>query len=161
MAVRMFRYDTAEAQEHSSKEGGVQTINFPKSMVIYLEPPVNTPDYELLRVRFPDGVYYEYRVPVIKLTELSVEELAERRLLIFAPLYILKLRQKLKRAKTPGERKRLAAELAKTRKLLAVCCASRIKPQKNRRSGDFLPCKLRKQSNNRDFCGIKHKKYIG
>jgi hypothetical protein len=118
MALRMFRYDAAEALEHPAEEGGVQTINFPKSVVIYLEPPANTPDYELLRVRFPDGVCYEYRVPVIKLTELSVEELVERRLLIFAPLYILKPRRKLKRAKTPGERKRLAAELAKTRKAL-------------------------------------------
>jgi hypothetical protein len=111
MAVRMFRYDTAEALEHPSEEGGVQTINFPKSLVIYLEPPANTPDYELLRIRFPDGACYHHKTPVIKITELSVGELAERHLLIFAPLYILKPRWKLKRAKTPEERRQLAAEL--------------------------------------------------
>jgi hypothetical protein len=87
MAVRMFRYDTAEALEH----------------------PANTPDYELLRVRFPNGLCYDHRTPVIKLTELSVGELVERRLLIFAPLYILKMRRKIKCAKTPGERRQLAA----------------------------------------------------
>jgi hypothetical protein len=112
MALRMFRYAAAEALEHPSEENGVQTITFPKSLVIYLEPPANTPDYELLRVRFPDGLCYDHRIPVIKLTELSVGELAERRLLIFTPLYILKPRRKLKRAKTPGERRQLAAELA-------------------------------------------------
>jgi hypothetical protein len=111
MAIRMFRYDVAEALDHPTEEDSVQTINFPKSLVIYLESPANTPDYELLRVRFPDGACYNHRTQVINLTKLSVGELVERHLLIFAPLYILKLRQKLKRAKTPGERKHLAAEL--------------------------------------------------
>jgi hypothetical protein len=64
-----------------------------------------------VRVRFPDGTLYDHRTQVIKLTELSVGELVERHLLIFAPLYILRLRQKLKRTKTPEERRRLAAEL--------------------------------------------------
>jgi hypothetical protein len=50
---------------------------------------------------------------VIKLTELSAAELVERHLLIFVPLYILKMRRKLKRAKTSDERKQLAAELEK------------------------------------------------
>jgi hypothetical protein len=40
-----------------------------------------------------------------------VGELVERHPLIFAPLYILKLRRKLKRAKTPEKRRHLAAEL--------------------------------------------------
>jgi hypothetical protein len=50
---------------------------------------------------------------VINLTKLSVGELVKRHLLIFAPLYILKLRQNLKRTKTPGKRKHLAVELTK------------------------------------------------
>jgi hypothetical protein len=113
MALRMFRYDVAEALEHPAEEDGVQTISFPKSLIIYLEPGAGAPDYESLRVRFPDGSCYEYRTPVIKLTELSVKELSERHLVIFAPLYILKLRRKVRRAKTQDERKRLAAELRK------------------------------------------------
>jgi hypothetical protein len=119
MAIRMFRYDAAEALNHPVEEDGVQTINFPKSLVIYLEPTANTPDYELLRVRFPDGACYNHKTPVIKLTELSVGELVERHLLIFAPLYILKLRQKLKQTKTPEERRQLAAELAEILKEIA------------------------------------------
>jgi hypothetical protein len=107
----MFRYDAAEALEHPSKEGGVETVSFPKSLVIYLEPAAGAPDYELLRVRFPDGFCYEYRTPVIKLTKLSVEGLLERHMVIFAPLYILKLRKKVKRAKTREEREKLAVEL--------------------------------------------------
>jgi hypothetical protein len=109
----MFRYDIAEALEHPAEEDGVQTVSFPKSLVIYLEPTSGAPDYESLRVRFPDGSCYEYRTPVIKLTQLSVGELSERHLVIFAPLYILKLRRKVRRAKTQDERKRLAAELRK------------------------------------------------
>jgi hypothetical protein len=69
MALRMFRYDAAEALEHPLGEKGVQSIYFSKSLVIYLEPPANTPDYELLRVHFPDGARYDYQVPVVKLTE--------------------------------------------------------------------------------------------
>jgi hypothetical protein len=111
MALRMFRYDAAEALEHPLNEGGVETVSFPKSLVIYLEPAAGVPDHELLRVRFPDGFCYEYRTPVIKLTELSVEGLLERHMVIFAPLYILKLRKRVKRAKTREERERLAGEL--------------------------------------------------
>jgi hypothetical protein len=113
MALRMFRYDIAEALEHPAEEDGVQSISFAKSLIIYLEPSAGTPDYESLRIRFPDGFCYEYRTPVIKLTELSVRELSERHLVIFAPLYILKLRRKVRRAETQDERKRLAAELRK------------------------------------------------
>jgi hypothetical protein len=111
MALRVFRYDVAEALEHPVEEGGVQTISFPKSLVIYLEPNPRAPDHELLRVRFPDDFDYEYRTPAIKLPELSVKELAERHLVIFMPLYILKLRRQVKRAKTREERQALAAEL--------------------------------------------------
>jgi hypothetical protein len=111
MALRMFRYDDAEALEHPSEENGVETVSFPQSLVIYLEPAAGAPDSELLRIRFPDGFCYEYRTPVIKLTELSVEGLLERHMIIFAPLYILKLRNKAKRAKTREKRERLAAEL--------------------------------------------------
>jgi hypothetical protein len=111
MAIRMFRYDVAEALDHPTEEDGVQTINFPKSLVIYLEPSAKTPDYELLRVRFPDGSLYDHRTQLINLTELTVGELVEWHPLIFAPLYIIKLRRKLKRAKTPEKRKHLAVEL--------------------------------------------------
>ncbi|MDR1351817.1 MAG: hypothetical protein LBK05_00935 [Treponema sp.] len=111
MALRMFRYDAAEALEHPLKEGGVETVSFPKSLAIYLEPAAGAPDYEILRVCFPDGFCYEYRTPVIKLTELSVEGLLERHMIIFAPLYILKLRKRTKRAKTREEREKLAEEL--------------------------------------------------
>ncbi|MDR0709615.1 MAG: hypothetical protein LBF77_06085 [Spirochaetaceae bacterium] len=113
MAIRMFRYDVAEALEHAVEEDGVWTISFPKSLVIYLESGANTPDYELLRVRFPDGSRHEYSAPVIKLTELSVRELTERHLVIFAPLYLLKLRKQVKRAGGHEEREELAGELKK------------------------------------------------
>ncbi|MDR1353168.1 MAG: hypothetical protein LBK05_07790 [Treponema sp.] len=111
MALRMFRYDAAEALEHPFNENGIETVSFPKSLVIYLEPAAGAPDHELLRIRFPDGFCYEYRTPVIKLTELSVEGLLERHMVIFAPLYILKLRKKTKKARTEKEREKLAAEL--------------------------------------------------
>jgi uncharacterized protein (UPF0335 family) len=111
MALRMFRYDAAEALEHPLNEGGVETVSFPQSLVIYLEPAAGAPDSELLRIRFPDGFCYEYRTPMIKLTELSVEGLLERHMVIFAPLYILKLRKRAKKARTETERRGLAAEL--------------------------------------------------
>jgi hypothetical protein len=83
MALRMFRYDDAEALGHPGEKDGVTTVSFPKSLVMYLEPAAGTRDCELLRVCFPDGSCYEYRTPVIKLTELSVRELLERHLVIF------------------------------------------------------------------------------
>jgi hypothetical protein len=112
MALRMFRYDVAEAMERPVKEDGVQTISFPKSLVIYLENAAGAPDHELLQIRFPDGFSHEYSTPVIKLTELSIGELVRRHLVLFAPLYPLKLRRRVRRAKTHEEREGLAEELA-------------------------------------------------
>jgi hypothetical protein len=113
MALRMFLYGLAQALDDPGEEDGVPLIDLPKSLVIYLEPPAAAPDHELLRIRFPDGSRHEYRAPVINLPELSVSELAERHLLIFAPLYTLKLRKKMKQAGTKEERAGLAAELKK------------------------------------------------
>jgi hypothetical protein len=102
----MFRYDVAEALEHPVEEKGVQTIRFPKSLVIYLEPAANTPDYKQINARFPDGSRYNYQTPAIKL-----RELLERCLVIFTPLYLPKLRKRMKQAGTHEEGGRLAAEL--------------------------------------------------
>jgi hypothetical protein len=85
MALRMFRYGLAKALDDPGEEDGVPLIDFSKSLVIYLEPSAAAPDHELLRIRFPDGSRHEYRAPVINLPELSVSELSERHLLIFAP----------------------------------------------------------------------------
>ena len=57
---------------------------------------------------FPNGSSHEYSTPVVKLTELSVGELVRRRLVIFAPLYLLKLRRRVGEAETHEERERLA-----------------------------------------------------
>jgi hypothetical protein len=113
MDIRRFLYDATEVLEHATKENGVWTSIFPRDLVIYLEPSSGIPDVEIVRVHFADDFCYDLRTQVIKLTELSVEELVKRHLVLFAPLYILKLRKKLKRAKTSEERKRLAVEMKK------------------------------------------------
>jgi hypothetical protein len=45
---------------------------------------------------------------VIKFTELSVQELSERPLVIFTPLYILRLRRRVRQARTHEKREGLA-----------------------------------------------------
>jgi len=68
-------------------------------MIIFLEHTRNTPDEVRLELDFGEQGTFDYTVPAIKFLDYSVEELCNRRMVILLPLYLLRLRREIMRAK--------------------------------------------------------------
>lgn len=65
-------------------------------MYLYYEGDV--PNEYVLKLEFDEGQeMYEYKVPVLKLPEISAEELCNRKMVILIPFHILKLRRALEK----------------------------------------------------------------
>lgn len=97
IVFRVFEYGFGHANRMRIQESGKYVMRFPKPMVIYLYYEGNVPDEYTLTLEFNDGAdCYDYKVPVLKLPELSAKELNERKMVILIPFHILKLRYALK-----------------------------------------------------------------
>lgn len=67
-------------------------------MIIYLYYSGEVPDEYTLTLEFDEGQgLYEYKVPVLKLPEISAHELTDRKMVVLIPFYVLKLRYALKK----------------------------------------------------------------
>ena len=93
MALRMFEYDMAIALEEAWQKQ-VEKIRMPSSCVIYLSHTKNTPDVYRLTILGQDDQRMEYRCPVIKVQNYSLDELFEKNLLMLLPFYIMRYESK-------------------------------------------------------------------
>jgi hypothetical protein len=110
MAMRIFIYTYSDAFDTKSiDDAGIIFLDFPKATVIYLENTGKT--VETLRLRFPDGSEHIFTVPVLNLLEYSIPDLEKRNLQLLLPFYVLKLNDKIKKAKSSDERQQMAPEL--------------------------------------------------
>ncbi len=98
IVFRVFDYGYSHANRTRTVEDGRYILRFPKPMVIYLYYESQVPDEYVLTVEYDGGKdVYEYKVPVLKLPELSAQELSDRKLVILIPFHVLKLRYALKK----------------------------------------------------------------
>ncbi len=98
IVFRVFEYGLGHANRNRMEKDGKYVLRFPRSMVIYLYYEGNVPDEYSLILEFGEGrEVYEYKVPVLKLPEISAKELCERKMVILIPFHVLKLRYALKK----------------------------------------------------------------
>ena len=90
MSIRMFEYDLAIALENRRKVGRKFYVEFPKSCVLYLRCTKNTPDFQEVEMRLPDGQVCEYRVPTVKVERYTKEKIFEKNLLMLLPFYVMR-----------------------------------------------------------------------
>jgi len=89
MAVRVFKYAVGGAMLHSMTATKAElNITFPQPCVVFLSSTKNTPQTLAWNIEFFDGQRVTLQVPVIRLAELSVEEIAERDLLPIGQFYL-------------------------------------------------------------------------
>ena len=89
MAVRVFRYTVGGAMLHSMTATKAElNITFPQPCVVFLSSTKNTPQKLLWNITFFDGQKVTLEVPVIRLAELSVDEIARRNLLPIGQFYL-------------------------------------------------------------------------
>jgi hypothetical protein len=82
------------------------------------------PPEQILRLRFPDGSYYDYGVETFEPLKHSVKELEKKGLAILLPFYVLKLRKQVEKAAPGAERKRLTYGMRKLLEELEQAAAS-------------------------------------
>ena len=81
-------------------EQGKYVLRFPEPVVIYLYYEGNVPDDYTLTLEKNDGTLMcEYKVPVVKLPEISVEELNDRKMVVLLPFQVLKCRKLIKKGR--------------------------------------------------------------
>lgn len=98
IVFRVFEYGFGHANRNRMEQEGKYVLQFPKPMVIYLYYEGNVPDEYTLTLEFDEGrEEYEYKVPVLKLPEISAKELSDRKMVILIPFHVLKLRYALKK----------------------------------------------------------------
>jgi hypothetical protein len=112
MAVRIFEYVFFEGVKHQAiDKEGVITVKLPKARVIYWESGKGTPDKATLRIELPEGEAFDYAVESFKFLEQSLAEIEERKLVVLLPFYVLKLRKRVRAAKSEEELLQLAEEM--------------------------------------------------
>ncbi len=93
IVFRVFEYGFSHAYRTREVAEGSCRLRFPKPVVIYLYYEGKVPDEYTLLLEFDEGKdIYEYKVPVIKLPDISVEEINDRKMVILIPFHLLKLR---------------------------------------------------------------------
>ena len=93
IVFRVFEYGFGHADNRRNVEDGKYILQFPRPAIIYLYYEGEVPDEYILTLSFEEGrSTYEYKVPVIKMPEISVQELNDRKMVILIPFHLLKLR---------------------------------------------------------------------
>ena len=88
MLVRMFEYDAQIALDAGEVEGGVLTVRFPASAILYLRCRATTPDVLTVRIELPDGGAAAYDIPAMKAQRYTPEEIFSKGLLFLIPFHI-------------------------------------------------------------------------
>lgn len=96
--LRVFDY----GYRHALKtRAGEDVLRFPEPRVIQLYKQEGIPDEKSILLDFGRQGTFEYKVPVFKLLEHSPEELGQCKMVILIPFMILKLRNRLKKERSP------------------------------------------------------------
>lgn len=104
IVFRVFEYGFYHANRTRYTEDGKYVLPFPTPVVIYLYYENQVPEEYSLVLEFNrDGSAegeekqtFEYKVPVIKLQDISAQELNDRKMVILIPFHLLKLRKAVK-----------------------------------------------------------------
>jgi hypothetical protein len=111
IALRIFQYSIAYAQQTKVVEPEQITLTMPDARIIYWETSHKTPDKVRVRIIFPDKTGHAYEIPTLKMLDQRIETLEQRNLVLLTPFYVLKYRKVVKRSTSPEKRQILAQEM--------------------------------------------------
>jgi hypothetical protein len=95
MSKRIHRYESASGDINAHFVGDSMVFPYPESVVIYLTPSDEVGPVFKQTITINEKHAMQYEVPVIKLTELSVDEIVDKGLTFLLPLYMVKHRHKV------------------------------------------------------------------
>lgn len=78
-----------------------EMLDFPEPKIIYFYATAGIPDEYELRLNFGTQGYFDYKVPVLKYMNTTPEELTQRKMIILIPFELMKLRDAIKKERSP------------------------------------------------------------
>ena len=107
IVFRVFEYGYRHADRGHVSTADYYVLPFPEPKIIYLYNTKDIPDTYTLRLDFGTQGYFDYKVPVFKYLETSLDELNQKKLIILIPFLLLKLRKLLQKNRSPENLKAL------------------------------------------------------
>lgn len=90
MPKRLFEYDALAAVRYARFDGRKCFMELPYSCVLYIREVKSVPDVLETEITSPDGCVFTYRVPAVKVSSFTWQELAEKKLFFLFPYYALR-----------------------------------------------------------------------
>ena len=102
IVFRFIEYGFGHAYKNRTFVKGGERMVFPRPCILYLDEGKKDtiPDEYALTLLFEDQGEFTYKVPLVKLQNISVEELNEKKLIALLPFQLLKLRKKIENLRT-------------------------------------------------------------
>ncbi|MBQ6875352.1 MAG: hypothetical protein IJN46_03835 [Lachnospiraceae bacterium] len=101
IVFRVFEYGFHHADHRRASTEEYHVLHFPEPKIIYLYSTKDIPNTYTLRLDFGGQGYFDYKVPVFKYLETSLEELNQKKLIVLIPFQLLKLRKLLQKNRSP------------------------------------------------------------
>ncbi len=86
--VRVFEYGTQIAKDTSITNLYRARFAFPNSGVLLLRTTKETPKHASIEIVLPDGKEISYDVPLVKVSDYTIEDIFDKRLYMLVPFYI-------------------------------------------------------------------------
>ena len=96
MVLRMLHYNLKNALQEASYTDTCVNINIDYSGVLYLRSNRNTPDSMMVRINAPFRFSLSYEIPVIKMSEYSLEDIIRKGLYVLLPFLFFNYEHKLR-----------------------------------------------------------------
>ena len=102
IVFRFIEYGFGHAYKNRTFVSGGERMVFPRPCILYLDEGKKdkVPDEYTLTLLFENQGEFAYRVPLVKLQNMSVEELNDKKLIALLPFQLLKLRKKIENLRT-------------------------------------------------------------
>ena len=102
IVFRFIEYGFGHAYKNRTFVNGGERMVFPRPCILYLDEGKRDtiPDEYALTLLFENQGEFTYKVPLVKLQNISVEELNEKKLIALLPFQLLKLRKKIENLRT-------------------------------------------------------------
>ena len=102
IVFRFIEYGFGHAYKNRTFVSGGERMVFPRPCILYLDEGKKdkVPDEYTLTLLFENQGEFAYKVPLVKLQNMSVEELNDKKLIALLPFQLLKLRKKIENLRT-------------------------------------------------------------
>ncbi|SFC94051.1 hypothetical protein [Butyrivibrio sp. YAB3001] len=94
--VRIFEYDAQVAIDEGDRNIERLRVKFPNSGLLLLRKSGRAPSKASIEMEMPDGNVASYTVPIIQMSDVTLEEIFVKRLYLLIPFYMFNYEERLK-----------------------------------------------------------------